>query len=315
MTLALDDETELVERSRRVRWFAAWVAGAYAFHCVVALSAHRPMTSRIDACGALSMLAVAVWARTSRVVPRFVVEGVLVLNGTLVGLAAYVGNDSAAWYFAGLPLIAAYLVSLRAALVWGAVALLASVTLTFALAEPIPREVVETMPDRIAGRSVLVLLIASLAIAAQRTSDARARALLALQAQHGRQAELYRTMVTHLPDGAVCMVDRGLRYVSAEGPALPATLRDPDTGSTSLAGQRVGDVVGLENRELLLAVYKDVLAGATRHAELRNGRRVYEVRAVPLRAGGEIYAALALLHDVTERSEADRLKREFISTV
>jgi diguanylate cyclase (GGDEF)-like protein/PAS domain S-box-containing protein len=128
-----------------------------------------------------------------------------------------------------------------------------------------------------------------------------------LQAELRRNAQIYRAIVQHLPGGAVFMVDRELRYVSAEGPIVPEIMER--TALDGLVGKRVEDVVLPANREAVLDVYRRALAGEQTRTEVDRDGRCFEVSTVPIEEGGEVTNVLMFSFDVTDRKrEAEALR-------
>ncbi len=119
--------------------------------------------------------------------------------------------------------------------------------------------------------------------------------------------ERLRTLIRNLPGGAVFILDRKLRYQIAEGEALNA------------AGFRSEDFVGKTIFEALppdLAadyeiLYRKALAGESfTHEHVAHGG-TFISHGTPLRAAnGEVYAALAVSYDISDRKNAEEKLRE-----
>lgn len=141
----------------------------------------------------------------------------------------------------------------------------------------------------------------------QRAADARAF----------RSEQQARTLINALPGSAAFVVDRELRYTLAGGEAL------------QIAGVRPEDFVGKKLTEALdadlISTYEPHFRGALSglpftHEHDRDGRS-YISRGVPLRTEeGEVYAAVVVSHDITERKtaeealrSADRRKDDFLA--
>lgn len=112
-----------------------------------------------------------------------------------------------------------------------------------------------------------------------------------------------RTLIASLPGTAVFVVDRDLRYQLADGEALQA------------AGFRPWDLVGKTVSEALEPALADAyephfrraLAGESYGHEHEHRGRFYFTRGAPLlNAAGEVYAALAVSHDITERQQVEQ---------
>ncbi len=127
------------------------------------------------------------------------------------------------------------------------------------------------------------------------------------QAALRRSEQIYRAIVQSLPRGAVFMVDANLRYLSADGPALPALMATAMVPYDDLVGHTVAEVVSEANREATETMLRATLAGAAQRLEIRRGGHGYELVAEPLvdEATGAITSALLFCFDVTERQLAE----------
>src|SRR6266545_1934494 len=120
----------------------------------------------------------------------------------------------------------------------------------------------------------------------------------------------YRIIAGHLPDVAVVVFDRDLRFELLTG----AALRDPAWRPEELVGHTVFELLPAEHAEPLAAHYQAVLAGERRHFELagvRDPERRWSVDALPIQGpDGEVTGGMAVCRDVTERRRADDDLRE-----
>ena len=137
----------------------------------------------------------------------------------------------------------------------------------------------------------------------QRLDQERAR-----EAAMRQSEQVHRAIVRHLPKGAVFMVDRDLRYVTADGPAV-----DDMRGRWNIAGYigcTVAEIASPANRATFVGMYTDALAGKARHAEMDRDGSFYDLDTVPIYDGEVITHALGFLYDVTTRKrEADELRQ------
>lgn len=127
-----------------------------------------------------------------------------------------------------------------------------------------------------------------------------------------RQSEARLSAVAaNLPNGAVFIVDRDLRYLLAEGKALEG------------AGMTSGDLVGKTLREALdsnLATiyephFRQALGGQPFSWEHCSHDRYYISHGTPLRNDyGEVDAVLAVSYDITDRKRAE-LNAEFLANI
>jgi diguanylate cyclase (GGDEF)-like protein/PAS domain S-box-containing protein len=120
-----------------------------------------------------------------------------------------------------------------------------------------------------------------------------------MEAESRRTEQINRAIVQHLPNGAVFVVDRELRYVSADGPLLPEILRRSDM--KGLIGRRVADLVSPENRDALLDRYSRALNGERSDFEVARDGRFFDMSVVPIFEGFKISHALVSAYDVTDR--------------
>ena len=132
-----------------------------------------------------------------------------------------------------------------------------------------------------------------------------------------RSEQIHRAIVQHLPSGAVFVLDRDLRYVSAEGPLMTEIQRRAGLEG-GLIGRYAGDLVSPANREVVLDRYRRALAGERTDTEVERDGRYYDMSVVPIHDGEAVTHALISSYDVTDRrrqileaSEArDSLARE-----
>lgn len=114
-------------------------------------------------------------------------------------------------------------------------------------------------------------------------------------------------MIENLPGSAAFIVDRDLRYLLAKGEALGDAGFKPE----DLIGKTIFEALPPELSESYEPFYRKALAGEPfAHEHAAHGRSFIS-RGVPLRgARGEVYAALTVSYDITERKRAEELLRE-----
>ncbi|MDS0474443.1 PAS domain-containing protein [Natrinema sp. 1APR25-10V2] len=113
----------------------------------------------------------------------------------------------------------------------------------------------------------------------------------------------YRTLVEHFPNGAVALVDRDFRYVTFGGTP------EGDTGVTSadLEGEPLRDALPPELADVVVPGYEAALDGELSTFESTVGDGVYQFHFIPVRDDdGEVFAAMGMSQDITERVEAQR---------
>ncbi|ELZ15136.1 multi-sensor signal transduction histidine kinase [Haloterrigena salina JCM 13891] len=117
----------------------------------------------------------------------------------------------------------------------------------------------------------------------------------------------YRTLVDHFPNGVVALVDENLTYRTVGGnPADTA-----DATAEEIEGTPVAEAASPAVADELVSSYEAALEGESRAFESRANDRVYDFRIVPVRDDdGEVFAALGMSQDVTERKERERRLEE-----
>jgi PAS domain S-box-containing protein len=121
-----------------------------------------------------------------------------------------------------------------------------------------------------------------------------------------KSEERARALIANLPGGAAFIVDGNLRYLLAEGEALRAAGLTPE----SFLGRRVSEVLPPAQAAEQERYYRQALNGEPFRLEQQTHGRVFETRGTPLRdASGNVYAALAVSYDITERRQAEAARR------
>jgi PAS domain S-box-containing protein len=121
-----------------------------------------------------------------------------------------------------------------------------------------------------------------------------------------KSEELYRTLATNFPNGAVILFDHDLRYKLIEG----SQLAELGLSKESMEGKTVGELFP-NLRDILEAHYNTALSGTSAYFEVPYADRVYAVWAVPVRNDkGEIYAGLAMTQDISASKRVEVALRE-----
>ena len=124
-----------------------------------------------------------------------------------------------------------------------------------------------------------------------------------------RSEALFRTVVSNLPNGAVLLFDRELRYLMADGEQLLSSM-----GFTTLdlVGKTPFDVVPAERAEQVAARYRKTLAGIVQEFEVQRGEKHYACTVVPVHdEHGTVTAGMALVYDVTSHKQMqEQLRRQ-----
>lgn len=130
---------------------------------------------------------------------------------------------------------------------------------------------------------------------------------LRVQAALRTSEALYRALAANLPNGAAFVVDHDLRYRLASGQAL-ATI---GMTSADFEGKLLDEVVPPALAQSYIPHYRQALAGTPFQVEHSSHGRQYISRGVPLTdEAGQVYAALTVSYDITERLEAETALRE-----
>ncbi|HEY1536500.1 MAG TPA: diguanylate cyclase [Polyangiaceae bacterium] len=115
---------------------------------------------------------------------------------------------------------------------------------------------------------------------------------------------LFRTVVSNLPNMAVLLFDRNLRYLMADGEALLASVGFP---RQALVGKVLAEVAAPEHLAAIELRYRAALAGETQSFETTRGERTYAINIVPVRdAQGEVSSGMTLVYDVTSHKRAEQ---------
>ncbi|MCU0425006.1 MAG: PAS domain-containing protein [Candidatus Kapabacteria bacterium] len=128
------------------------------------------------------------------------------------------------------------------------------------------------------------------------------------EAETQRSEELYRTLISNYPSGAVFLFDDEFEFLVAGGQGLKdMSLRAPDVRGTTLYEAFSLDVAA-EYEQLFRTA---LMGNAATHEIKHEGGRSFIASAVPVRnSAGEIFAGLLLTQDITERKKAEERERE-----
>lgn len=116
-----------------------------------------------------------------------------------------------------------------------------------------------------------------------------------------------RAVAANLPNAAVFIVDRDLRYLLAEGQALVGA----KVNSFDLMGKTIWEALPLKIATDYEPYYRQALSGKPFSFEHCSHNRYYMSHGTPLyNEQGEIDAVLAVSYDITERKHAEQALRE-----
>jgi PAS domain S-box-containing protein len=126
----------------------------------------------------------------------------------------------------------------------------------------------------------------------------------------GTDACAYRVVAEQLPDVAVLVFDRDLRFELATG----AAVRHAGWRPEEILGRTLLELVPLERVERYAAAYRAALAGERQSFEVEGSRApgtVWAIDVLPMRgADGAITSGMVFATDVTERRRTERELRE-----
>jgi PAS domain S-box-containing protein len=117
-----------------------------------------------------------------------------------------------------------------------------------------------------------------------------------------KSEKIYQELAGDLPNGAVFIVDKDMRYLLAEGQAISGAGMTP----CKLEGKRICEALGPELASQYEPYYQSALKGKSFHWEHYSHGRHYATHGGPLHDdNGKIYAALAISYDITDRKRVE----------
>lgn len=143
----------------------------------------------------------------------------------------------------------------------------------------------------------------------ERTALGRLGTIIAHAVRSVERERRYRTLVENLPNGGVTLVDRDMVVQLAAGENYDHLEVSPD----DVVGKHVSEVEFVPENVLdqLRDAYEVALDGQVTNREIEFRDRVVEFRTVPVVEDGEVYGAMSLSQDVTERTRrAEELEHE-----
>ncbi|QLG50402.1 PAS domain-containing protein [Natrinema halophilum] len=113
----------------------------------------------------------------------------------------------------------------------------------------------------------------------------------------------YRTLVENFPNGAVALVDDDLRYQTVGGNPIDIVGLTSDV----IENRPIRDAIPTALADEVAPRYRAALDGDASTFEIRFEGRTYRFHTVPVRDDdGDVFAALGMSQDITERTEAKR---------
>lgn len=125
-----------------------------------------------------------------------------------------------------------------------------------------------------------------------------------------RRDELYRTLARNLPDMGVLLFDRDLNLMAAEGPVLTKA----DTPTLKRGGHNLSEIVRMDAEDTQTNL-QAALQGEHIIIDLPGSAdRIYNIHMLPVtNEGGEIFAAMMLLQDITTIRQVETTLKQHVA--
>jgi len=122
-----------------------------------------------------------------------------------------------------------------------------------------------------------------------------------------RRENLYRTFTRNIPNTAVLLFDKDLRYTLAEGVQLAAQ----GFSREMFEGKTIFEIFPTKKAKEWAKYYRRALKGESVRLDLKTEKGSFEVYVVPVRNdNGEIFAGMVMWHDLTEYKNAESALKE-----
>jgi PAS domain S-box-containing protein len=126
-----------------------------------------------------------------------------------------------------------------------------------------------------------------------------------------KSEELYRRLARTLPNTAVVLFDKDLRYLLAEGPQLARN----GLSENSLKGKTLWEAFP-DFAEEWVDYYRRALSGEELVIEKENGGCFYSIYVLPVKNSlGEIFAGMTMWQDITEAKRAEIAAKKFTDEI
>ncbi len=118
---------------------------------------------------------------------------------------------------------------------------------------------------------------------------------------------LYQLVVQSLPDLAILVFDKDLRYLLAEGSILETAGLIPK----EIIGKTLWEVFPPDTQAQLLPHYRAALEGRSTQFEGRQNQFRYQAQALPVRdSQGQIVAGMLVARNITTAKQPEEAQRE-----
>ncbi|MUG93801.1 PAS domain S-box protein [Scytonema sp. UIC 10036] len=115
--------------------------------------------------------------------------------------------------------------------------------------------------------------------------------------------ELYRTLASNFPNGAVLLFDRDLRLTLVEG----ADLLEIGLSKELLEGKMIWEAFPPETSAAIAPFYQAALLGETNVSEVGYCDRVYKLYTLPVKNDmGEVVAGMAMTQNITQQKQIEQ---------
>lgn len=156
--------------------------------------------------------------------------------------------------------------------------------------------------------SALLASVTSLAL----TSRRRAKGIERTNLELLRSEKLYRTLANNLPESAVLLFDKDMRFTLAEGPALVTQ----GLHKLEIEGRTIPEIFSGEWAEPMVEAFRQALTGIPSAFEQVFQKAIFQVQVLPVKnEDGQIFSGMFVSQDITERKRNELVKKDFISTV
>jgi PAS domain S-box-containing protein len=118
-----------------------------------------------------------------------------------------------------------------------------------------------------------------------------------------KSEQLYRTLAANIPNAAIGILDKDMRYVLSEGPLLKVLGFD----KRALIGKSIAEIVSPERFEFIRPYIERMMKGETIRIESRPYGLDHLMQFVPLLdAEGNVELGMVIVHDITDLKDAQR---------
>jgi diguanylate cyclase (GGDEF)-like protein len=121
-----------------------------------------------------------------------------------------------------------------------------------------------------------------------------------------RSESILQGILHNLPNGAVLMFDRELRYIMADGEQL---LSGVGLSRERLVGRTLQEVASPQGLAVVEPLYRAALSGESGSLEMVRDEKAYALTAVPVRDGDTITAGLLMVYDITTHKRGEAAAR------